>query len=172
MATFAKTNAMRVLLISLIFVHGLLHIPGFIKAFGIAALPRIPHPISRFHGVLWAVAAVLFISTSVLFLNYNSWWWIVSVVALILSQYLIFSDWEDAGLGTGLNIVILVITIVGYAVWSFSHTYRSEVTHPFRYGMPAPVQQYTANAEQLFETHRHKLQATGRSLDAVNFHTA
>ena len=41
------------------FIHGLLHIPGFIKAFGMAALPQLPHPISRVHGIFWAVASIL-----------------------------------------------------------------------------------------------------------------
>lgn len=118
---------MRILLIIIIFIHGVLHVPGFVKAFGMAELPQLPHPISRVHGVLWAVAGLLFITTAVLFLNYNKWWWLVSVVALILSQYLIISDWEDAGLGTALNIVILLITIIGYAVWNFSNVYHSEV---------------------------------------------
>lgn len=152
---------MRIFLIGLIFIHGLLHIPGFVKAFGLATLPQLPHPISRFHGILWAVAAILFILTAALFFYYNKWWWILSVMALIISQYLIFSDWEDAGLGTGLNIIILVITIIGYAVWSFSNNYNSEVLRQRKSDarqsiqvlvkgdlehLPQPVRQYIINS--------------------------
>lgn len=118
---------MRILFIIIIFIHGVLHMPGFIKAFGMAELPQLPHPISRVHGIFWAIASVLFIASAMLFLNYNKWWWLISVLALIVSQYLIISDWEDAALGTALNIIILVITIVGYGVWSFSNHYHSEV---------------------------------------------
>ncbi len=152
---------MRILFITLIFIHGILHIPGFIKAFGLAAMPQLPHPISRAHGILWAIAAVLFILTAALFFNYNKWWWMLSVMALIISQYLIFSDWEDAALGTALNIVILVITIIGYAVWSFSNNYHSEVSRQLKLDakqsvqvlvkgdlehLPQPVRQYVLNS--------------------------
>jgi len=148
---------MRILLIIIIFVHGVLHMPGFIKAFGMAELPQLPHPISRIHGVFWAIASILFITAAMLFLNYNKWWWLVSVVALIISQYLIISDWEDAGLGTALNIVILLVTIIGYGVWSFSNKYHSEVENLRNQNLkqsaavleqsdlahlPKPVQQY------------------------------
>lgn len=157
----SKENSMRILLIIVIFIHGLLHMPGFIKAFGMAALPQLPHPISRVHGIFWAVASILFIAAAVLFLNYNKWWWLVSVTALIISQYLIISDWEDAGLGTALNIIILVITIVGYGVWSFSSHYNSEVqnlrkqsdkeqTQPLELAdlahLPEPVRMYVINS--------------------------
>ncbi len=159
-----KIFAMRILLIIIIFVHGVLHMPGFIKAFGMAELPQLPHPISRVHGIFWAVASILFIAAAMLFLNYNKWWWLVSVIALIISQYLIISDWEDAGLGTALNIVILLITIVGYGVWSFSNTYHSEVENLRKQNLkqqavmleqsdlahlPEPVQLYIRNSGAL-----------------------
>lgn len=152
---------MRIFFITLIFIHGLLHIPGFVKAFDLAPMPQLPHPISKIHGILWGLAGVLFVMTAVLFFNYNKWWWILSVVALIVSQYLIFSDWEDAGLGTALNVIILVVTIVGYAVWSFSNNYHSEVSRQVRYDarqpvlvlvkadlehLPQPVSQYIQNS--------------------------
>lgn len=156
-----KIFAMRILLIIIIFVHGVLHMPGFIKAFGMAELPQLPHPISRVHGVFWAIASILFITAAMLFLNYNKWWWLVSVIALIISQYLIISDWEDAGLGTALNIIILLVTIIGYGVWSFSNKYHSEVENLRDQNLkqsvavleqsdlahlPKPVQQYIQNS--------------------------
>jgi len=110
---------MRNLLLILIVLHGLLHLTGFAKAFKLAALKQLTQPISKFNGILWLLAGLLFLSAALLFSNYNGSWWIVSLPAIIISQYLIVNDWRDAGLGTVANIIIMLVSVIGYGVWSF-----------------------------------------------------
>lgn len=38
---------MRELLLILITIHGLLHVLGFVKAFRLAPMPQMPHPIDQ-----------------------------------------------------------------------------------------------------------------------------
>jgi hypothetical protein len=105
---------MRVLLLVLIIIHGLLHVPGFVKAFKLSPLNQMPHPISKTNGVLWLVASVLVILSGILFYTFTDGWWIAGIVSVVVSQYVIIKDWEDAGLGTTLNILLLLISILGF----------------------------------------------------------
>lgn len=104
---------MRELLLVLISVHGLLHLLGFIKAFKLARLDQMPHPISKVNGVFWLVAACFVVTTGFLFYFFVDGWWIVGLASVVVSEYVIITDWEDAGLGSTLNILILLISIIG-----------------------------------------------------------
>lgn len=105
---------MRELLLVLISIHGLLHLLGFAKAFKIARLEQMPHPISKVNGVFWLVAACLVVTTGFLFYFFVEHWWFVGIVSVIVSEYVIITDWEDAGLGTTLNIFILIMSIIAF----------------------------------------------------------
>jgi hypothetical protein len=105
---------MREFLLVLISAHGLLHVLGFLKAFRLARLDQMPHPISKVNGVFWLVAACLVITTGILFYFFVEGWWIVGLASVIVSEYVIITDWEDAGLGSTLNILILLISIIGF----------------------------------------------------------
>lgn len=104
---------MRVLLLILISIHGLLHLLGFVKAFKLARVDQLQHPISKVNGVFWLVAAFLIITTGLLFYFFVNGWWIVGLASVVVSEYVIIKDWEDAGLGSTLNILILLISIIG-----------------------------------------------------------
>ncbi len=54
-------------------------------------------------------------------------WWLTAINALVISQYLIFTNWHDAKAGTIANVIILAIAIIGYGTWHFSNKYKSEV---------------------------------------------
>lgn len=104
---------MRELLLILISIHGLLHLLGFVKAFKLARLDQMPHPISKVNGVFWLVAACLVTTTGFLFYFFVEGWWVVGLASVMVSEYVIITDWEDAGLGSTLNILILLISIIG-----------------------------------------------------------
>ena len=55
----------RIVLAAIVVVHGLIHLMGFAKAFGLAALPALTQPISRSMGVVWLSAALLTAATGV-----------------------------------------------------------------------------------------------------------
>lgn len=119
---------MKLFIVFLIAVHGLIHLLGFVKAFHFAEVSQLTQSISKPSGLLWLLTALLFIATAVLYFLDKEVWWITSGVALILSQILIFTSWQGAKYGTAANVIILIVTIVGYGTYSFSNQYKKEVT--------------------------------------------
>jgi hypothetical protein len=105
---------MRILLLVLITLHGLLHLLGFVKAFKLASIPQLQHPINKKNGILWLMAGLMIITSGVLFYTFTDGWWMLGIASVVISEYLIIKDWEDAGLGTPLNILLLLISIIGF----------------------------------------------------------
>jgi len=105
---------MRLLFAILLAVHGLIHLMGFAKAFGLAKLPQLVQPISRPMGVAWLAAALLLALTAVAVFAMPRWWWALGGVALVLSQIVIASSWSDARYGTIANAPILVGVVLGF----------------------------------------------------------
>jgi hypothetical protein len=68
---------MRWALIGLLIAHGLIHLMGFAKAFGIARLPQLTETISRARGVLWLVGGGLVVAAAVLLAVGARTYWIV-----------------------------------------------------------------------------------------------
>ena len=125
---FQKTErCMKTIFLILIALHGLIHLFGFSKVFNLTAVSQLTLPISKTSGVLWLLATLLFLFTAVLFFLDKSTWWIPAILAVLLSQYLIFSSWQDAKFGTIANVIILLIAITGYGTWRFSGIYTNEV---------------------------------------------
>ena len=102
---------MRVALAVMMVLHGLLHLMGFVKAFGLAALPQLQLPISRPWGVAWLVAGVSMVAAAFLPLR---WLWLAALAAA-LSQLVIVNSWSDARFGTLANLIVL-----GAAVYAFA----------------------------------------------------
>lgn len=117
---------MRTTLALLIGIHGIIHLFGFLKAFGITEFSAIQQPISKTSGLFWLLTCLLFTVAFVLFLIQSDYWWTLGFLALILSQVLIFSYWSDAKFGTAANLVLLFTTIVGYSSFSFKHQLKDE----------------------------------------------
>lgn len=102
-----------------ILLHGLIHLLGFLKGFGFARIENLTQPISKGMGLLWLIAAVLFLVTSVAYYFDWKWWWLLGFVAILLSQLLIFTVWKDAKFGTLANILVLSVCVYGFGVWNF-----------------------------------------------------
>lgn len=105
---------MTVVIVILAVLHGLIHLMGFLKAFGLAELPQLTGPISRPVGVLWLVAALAMLATAALVFLSPRWWWAMGAVAVVLSQGLLIASWHDAKFGTLANVVILVAVALGF----------------------------------------------------------
>lgn len=99
------------LLAIIIFLHGLIHLMGYSKAFHYTDIKNIKAHISKPIGVLWIMACLLFIATGVLLLLNNDYWNIIGVVAVVLSQIVIIMGWKDAKYGTIANLLILAAII-------------------------------------------------------------
>jgi hypothetical protein len=96
----------------LLLFHGAIHVAGLSKAFGLAALPQLGHPISHTAGVLWLLAGLAFaVSAGLLFVDPRHWW-IAAAPAVLLSQTLIVAHFHDAKFGTIANAIVLVPLLV------------------------------------------------------------
>jgi hypothetical protein len=117
--TTTKVPEMRAviwLLSTLIAGHGLLHLLGFAKAFGLAELPALSLPVTRPVGVAWLLAGVLTMATAVLMPLHVRHWWIAALVSAVASQLLISGAWTDAKYGTIVNVVVAAAGVFG--LWS------------------------------------------------------
>ncbi len=147
---------MKFIFLAILIVHGLIHLTGFAKAFGFGGR-QIPKDISHTTGVFWLLAAMLFIIASLLFIFKNEYWLYPSLVAVLLSQLLIITVWEDAKYGTVANLLIAITAILSFTSLQFEHGYKKDVdinlartamlperliTEKDLEPLPAPVQRY------------------------------
>lgn len=117
---------MKAIFLSIVFVHGLIHSLGFIKAFGIREIQALDAPISKSIGFLWLSALGLFMLFGLGYLlnSKNNWW--LGLLAALLSQILIFLYWKDAKFGTLPNILVLFAVLFSYSEASFSAFFENE----------------------------------------------
>jgi hypothetical protein len=143
----------KILFTTLIVMHGLIHLMGFLKAFRMAQISQLVQEISPVAGLFWLAAAVLFLAAALSFALGTRWWWILGGIALVVSQILVISAWSDAKYGTVLNVIVLAAVVIAYGSWSFHATSVQElkallahagsektlVTEPSVGKLPAPI---------------------------------
>lgn len=139
-------------------VHGLIHLMGAAKAFGLAQLSALTQPISRGMGGVWLLGALLCLTTVVTVFVAPAYVWMTGSAALLVSQWAILSAWRDARFGSLANGVLLlgvIYSVLTQGPHSFNAAYDQEVSRglsrPLASGtleesdlaaLPAPVQQY------------------------------
>ena len=99
---------MRIIITIILLVHGLIHLMGFVKAFNFADIEALTLPISKTTGAFWLLSCLLILTTAGCYFAKLDWWPILGIVAIVLSQVLIFMSWQDAKFGTIANAVILL----------------------------------------------------------------
>jgi len=104
---------MELALITVIILHGFFHALGFLKSYQLAHFSHLTQAISHFQGIIWLLSGILFLCAAILFAFQQTFWWLFLGIAIIASQSLIVSDWQDAKFGTVANAWILVATIIG-----------------------------------------------------------
>ncbi len=105
---------MKILFAIFLVVHGLIHLMGTAKAFGVAEIPQLTHQITAPLGVLWLLAAALFLSTGICLFTWPQWWWVMGAGAILVSQVVIVTSWSDARYGTIANVIVLVGVALGF----------------------------------------------------------
>lgn len=121
-------------------MHGVIHLLGFFKAFGVSEFNAISQPISKTFGLFWFLAFLLFATTAILILIRSDYWWLSGFLALIISQVLISIYWSDAKFGTIANVIILLATIIGYSNFDFRQEIKKERQTLFESSKPQNVQ--------------------------------
>jgi len=154
---------MRWFFVALLAVHGLLHLLGFAKAFGLAELAQLTRPVSKTQGILWLVATLAFLLTAVLALAAPRSWWALAFGAVALSQIAIVTAWPDAKFGTVANVLVLAGAVYGCASQGPS-SFRAEYLREVRKRAALPLTNTLvreADLESLPEPVRRYLQVTG-----------
>lgn len=136
---------MRIVLAVVLTLHALIHLMGFAKAFGYAALPQLAIPISRPMGLLWLLATLLLLAATVALWAAPRAFWLVGALGLVASQGAIIASWGDARFGTVANLILLAAVVYGAFAWGpfglrAEHTRRAS-TGPtdVAAARPAPV---------------------------------
>lgn len=148
----------KIFFVFIVIIHGLIHLMGFVKGYNFAEMTQLTQPISKASGILWLITFILFLVTIVLFLLKNDYWWILGLVAILLSQILIIQNWNDAKFGTLANLLILIpviVSLMSSLPSSFQNIYRAEVQKKLIFTtdvsvvseediehLPTPVQKY------------------------------
>jgi hypothetical protein len=122
---------MKMALAALICLHGLIHLFGFLKAYGLGEFPMLTENYSRIHGLIWLLASVLFLlALFFLFMNPGVWPWL-GLLAVILSQILIALSWSDAKHGSWINLLLFMVVISHIAENRFNARVENEVRQLF-----------------------------------------
>ncbi|MBP6185103.1 MAG: hypothetical protein KA479_09195 [Saprospiraceae bacterium] len=116
----------KIIFTSFLFIHAIIHLPGFVKAFGFADVKQLTQVISRPFGLMWLGAFLCFVVTAILFAMNNKSWWIFGLISILLSQGLIISFWSDAKYGSIVNGIILIACLIGFSTWQFYRTYQQD----------------------------------------------
>ena len=118
----------RIVISIALLVHGLIHLMGFLKAWGIpiaknfkvTSLIVLSANGLKTIGLLWLLCFVGLIASCIIFLLEKDWWWMVGAISLLLSQSMITLYWHDAKYGTVINVIILLPVLISYHQQRFS----------------------------------------------------
>lgn len=134
----------------LLIAHGVIHLLGFVKAYKLATVTAIKSNLSKSAGMLWLLTALLLMVTAILFFTGMERWWITAIIAVLLSQLLIFTIWKEAKFGTMGNVIILVAAMLSMGSLLFENGFKKDVKETLQ--LPA-----AASTETLTEADLQKL---------------
>ncbi len=128
---FRKPSKMRLFFIVLLGAHGLIHLIGFFKSQGFLESEQLAFDIPQSRGILWLAGGVLFLLTVPMYLVGYRYWWLSGILAVIVSQGLIITQWKDAGFGTVANLIILIGCLIGGSYWQLDWSSEKEAARQF-----------------------------------------
>lgn len=123
---------MKIVFLVIVFLHGVIHLFGFLKGFKLSEIERLSGDISGQQGFFWLIAFLLFLTSAVLVLANKDWWWMFGILAVIISQILIIMQWQDAKFGSVANFIVFVVILFAVADWNFNNMVKNEVNEFLR----------------------------------------
>ncbi|MBK8623491.1 MAG: hypothetical protein IPN79_17455 [Saprospiraceae bacterium] len=124
---------MKILYFLIVLFHGLIHLLGFVKGFGLKEIKELTQPISKPMGLLWLFSFLLLLLYGLLQFSNNRYLWLFGCIAAVMSQILIFVYWKDAKFGTIPNVLIFLVSMVGLGSFllknEFSHRVKEDFFH-------------------------------------------
>lgn len=97
---------------STLLIHGLIHFIGFGEAFQLLPTPQFTKHVSKFYGVFWLGAGLMFLLVFVMALLHLNGWGYVLLATVAFSQALIIIYWHDAKYGSIPNTVLIAIYVM------------------------------------------------------------
>jgi hypothetical protein len=126
----------------LLSLHGLIHLLGAAKGLGLVDVPALTEPIDAASGALWLLAAILVLaSAGAVAVGAPTWWWLITGCGAVISQVAIMTSWSDAGAGTVINVLMVLLAAYGYlslGPTSFQARWQEQATHALTEADPAP----------------------------------
>ena len=116
----------------------MIHFLGAAKGFAWADVSQLKDPIRPGMGAVWLAAGALMVIAGVLLARRVRWWWIAGAIAIVASQAVIFTSWNDARVGSVANVVLLAAVVYGYAAQGPT-SYRSDYRRRVETGLEAPL---------------------------------
>jgi len=125
------TGVLRIVLVLLLFAHGVAHLVGFVVPWRFATIPTMPYrttvlggaldlgPVGiRMYGVLWLALGVAFGIAAGALLFSQPWWYRLTLISAAWSLVMCLAGWPDARVGLAANLVLLALAIAGlHAGW-------------------------------------------------------
>ncbi len=111
--------ALKTAVVTLLFLHALMHVIGVLKSMGIADIEAVTQAIPRHWGIVWGACALLLAGAAIARMFEAGWWWGPAAVGLIVSQVVIAAFWADAKFGTVANVLLLLPVALGFGAWRF-----------------------------------------------------
>ncbi len=122
---------MKIVFLIIVLFHGLIHLFGFVKGFGFKEVKELTLPISKSMGSVWLTASILFLSYGILYLLNSKYAWLVGLMAVAVSQILVFMFWKEAKFGTIPNLIILIVALVSLGSYLLNNEFTSRVKIDF-----------------------------------------
>ena len=120
---------MRIVLTFVFVIHGLIHFMGFAKAFDFGNMAQFTKDVGKPLGLIWLLTGALFVVSAILYVMKKDTWPILAIIAVVVSQILIFTVWKDAKFGTIANVIILSVGIIGLGHSQFHKMVQKETEH-------------------------------------------
>jgi hypothetical protein len=118
---------MKIFLVALLFLHGVIHLMGYLGSIGVKTSPTLPLAISKVPGYFWLSVALVFVITSVLLIANMQFWTWLTIVGITISQVLIIMQWKEAKAGTLVNVILLVTALIAIANHQWQNKVEKEV---------------------------------------------
>jgi hypothetical protein len=128
----------RSVVVVVLILHGVIHLLGATKGFGWADVSALKGPIGPALGTAWLAAGALVVIAAVLLATGVRWWWVVGAVAVVASQAVILTSWNDAKAGSIANVILVAAVVYGYAAQGPT-SYRAEYRHRADVAFSAPL---------------------------------
>ncbi len=160
---------MRTFIVLLLLLHGLVTLLGFLKSIKPEWIRQLKEQIPTFHGLLWLVAALLFLFAAVALVAEKLQWWMFALPAVLISQAMVIRFWQDAKFGTLANVILLAAIFLAFSAWRFKKAYRIDVTTSFKNEQTDTGALSGADLEFLPEVVRKYLKYTGHTQKITHF---